>query len=89
MKGFASKREADRYGELELLQRAGQIVNLRCQVAYPLDVGSIHICNYIADFIYQENGETVVEDAKGFHTPVFKLKQKLLKAIYGIEIRLT
>ena len=88
-RGFHSKREADRYDELELLQKAGQIRNLRCQVKYPLDIAGIHICNYFADFVYQEGRETVVEDAKGFHTPLFRIKAKLMKAIYSVEVRCT
>jgi hypothetical protein len=44
------------------------------------------ICTYVADFKYLENGKEVVEDVKGFKTPVYKLKKKLVEAIYGIEI---
>ena len=44
-------------------------------------------CSYIADFKYLLDGETVVEDAKGFRTEVFKIKKKLMLYFYGIEIR--
>lgn len=46
-------------------------------------------CNYIADFTYQENGELVVEDVKGFKTPEYKIKRKLMLHNYGIQIRET
>lgn len=43
--------------------------------------------SYFADFVYQENGETVVEDAKGYRTEVFRIKKKLMLYIHGIRIR--
>lgn len=44
-------------------------------------------CTYVADFVYVENGYTVVEDAKGFRTPVYKIKKKLMLWRYGIVIQ--
>lgn len=43
-------------------------------------------CSYIADFCYVQNGETVVEDAKGYRTEVYKIKRKLMLERYGIQI---
>lgn len=86
---FHSKKEASRWRELKLLERAGHIFNLKRQVPYGLDVEGIHITRYIADFVYVENGTEVVEDAKGIRTPVYRLKKKLMYAIYGITIRET
>ncbi len=44
-------------------------------------------CAYIADFVYVENGKTVVEDVKGFKTPEYRIKKKLLLWVHGIQIR--
>lgn len=44
-------------------------------------------CSYYADFVYKENGETVVEDTKGFRTTDYIIKRKLLLYIYGIRIK--
>ena len=44
---------------------------------------------YIADFVYQENGETVVEDAKGMRTKEYVLKRKMMLYRYGIRIKET
>lgn len=44
-------------------------------------------CAYIADFVYTENGETVVEDAKGYRTDVYIIKRKLMLERYGIQIK--
>ena len=44
---------------------------------------------YIADFVYQENGETVVEDAKGMRTKDYVLKRKMMLYRYGIQIKET
>lgn len=46
-----------------------------------------HECSYIADFCYIQNGETVVEDAKGYRTEVYRIKKKLMLERYGIQIR--
>jgi len=45
------------------------------------------IGSYRADFTYvNEDGQPIVEDVKGFRTPVYRLKKKLMRALYGIEI---
>lgn len=44
-------------------------------------------CEYIADFVYQENGKTVVEDTKGFRTAEYIIKRKLMLYIHGIRIK--
>ena len=83
---FHSKKEARRYGELKLLEKLGEIKNLELQKRYKLMVNDKHICSYDADFVYEENGRLVVEDVKGKPTPEYKLKAKLMEAIYGITI---
>jgi hypothetical protein len=83
---FDSKAEAARYRDLRILEAAGEIYNLQVHVQYPLVVNGIKIGSYEADFVYGENGRIVVEDVKGVKTPVYRLKNKLMKAIHGIEI---
>lgn len=46
-------------------------------------------CVYRADFVYTENGKTIVEDVKGFRTPEYKIKRKLMLYVYGIKIKET
>jgi hypothetical protein len=90
---FPSKRQADRYAQLKLLERAGNIRGLQREVRYALPVGREPICTYVADFTYTERDKGrdrfVVEDVKGVRTEVYKIKRKLMKAIYGHEIRET
>lgn len=86
---FDSKREAARYAELKLMQRAGLISDLRRQVKYeliPKQQGERAV-SYIADFVYTEDGKTVVEDVKGVRTPVYKIKKKLMLWRHGVKIR--
>jgi hypothetical protein len=93
---FASKAEAKRYGELRLLDRAGIVRGLKLQPEYRLDIDGEHFGTYIGDFYYEEKADDlvsdwkrVVEDVKGVHTPVFRLKWRLVKALYPtIEFRL-
>jgi hypothetical protein len=84
---FDSKAEARRYVELVMLERAGEITKLRRQVRYPLMVNDLLVAIYIADFVYFEGGRETVEDCKGFLTSTYRLKKKLMKAVWGIEIR--
>ena len=93
-KTFDSKKEANRYYELRLLEREGAISDLQTQVKFEL-IPSQRIngkvverpCTYIADFVYMENGQKVVEDTKGFKTTDYIIKRKLLLWVHGIRIR--
>lgn len=90
---FDSKKERDRYLQLKLRERAGAVRGIQLQVEYRLEVLGVLICKYRADFTYEElespNWIAVVEDVKGFKTPTYKLKKKLMKACHGIVIRET
>ena len=93
---FDSKLEARRYTELKLLERAGEISDLRLQVKYTL-LPSQKLENrvverpviYIADFEYvdKRTGEKVVEDTKGMKTTDYVLKRKMMLYFYGIRIK--
>jgi hypothetical protein len=87
--GFASKREANRAFELQLLERAGQISDLKMQVPFeviPAGPGE-RAAFYVADFTYVQGGHQVVEDVKGVKTPVYLLKRKLMLHVHGIRIQ--
>jgi len=86
---FDSKAEAARYAVLQKLAHIGLIKNLRMQVVYKLAVNDQLICKYIADFVYERNGIEVVEDVKGMRTREYILKRKLMKAVFGIQIKET
>lgn len=91
---FDSRKEAKRYQELLLLEKAGVITDLKMQVKYVL-IPSQRIdgkvverqCTYKADFVYKENGETIVEDTKGFRTKEYIIKRKLMLHVHGIRVR--
>jgi len=106
----ASKKEADRWVQLNLLERAGKIKDLKRQVEFELIPAQYESyerygkkgqrlkdgrrcversCCYIADFVYIENGELVVEDTKGVRTPDYIIKRKLMLKVHGIKIRET
>lgn len=87
---FHSRKEAKRYGELNALLMAGEIHCLAMQVPYEVYVKQKMVCKWVADFVYLVyDGKTkkqIVEDVKGFRTPLYKLKKKLVEAFYDIEI---
>jgi hypothetical protein len=81
---FDSKAEARRYSELKIRERAGEITQLALQPPFPIVVNGQKIGVYRADFSYFESksGGRVVEDVKGYSTPIFRLKKKLVEALY-------
>lgn len=93
--GFDSLGEERRYHELLLMEKAGLISDLKTQVRYELIPKQVingktyKKCEYVADFVYTEDGKTIVEDFKGIETEVFKIKRKLFIQKYGLEIRIT
>lgn len=87
---FDSKKEADRYCELRLLEMAGKIKELKRQVQFVLQPSfkkngkTIRAITYVADFEYYdlEKGKYIVEDVKGYKTDVYQLKKKLFEYRY-------
>ena len=93
---FDSTREANRWYELKLLQRAGKISFLKRQCKFTLIPAQYidgkcveRACDYIADFTYYEDGKLIVEDCKGYKTKEYIIKRKAMLYIYGIRIRET
>ena len=90
---FDSKKEAEFYAELKLREKAGEISHLRLQPRYLLQKAFKHEgkqyreMEYVADFEYIENGETVVVDVKGFRTAVYMIKRKLFLYRYGDKVK--
>ena len=79
-----SAAEKQRGFELQLMERNGDISNLRSQVEFELQPGfvgpdgrKIQDIGYIADFTYVENGRRIVEEVKGYWTEVAKIKRKM------------
>lgn len=92
---FDSQKEAKRYKELLMLSRGRRIQDLQCQVSFDLIPaqkinGRTHRkIRYIADFVYTEDGNQVVEDVKGYRTKEYALKKRMMKLFYNIDIRET
>jgi hypothetical protein len=81
---FDSKKEAMRWLELKKLEGIGVIAKLERQISIPLHVAGVKVCTYRADFMYEMDGATIVEDAKGYQTDVFKLKWKIGQALFPL-----
>lgn len=93
---YDSKKEAYRAAELELMERQGEIKNLERQKKYELQPGfilnghKIRPITYVADFVYEKDGEVIVEDVKSPITrqnQVYKLKKKMMMYVHNIEIK--
>jgi hypothetical protein len=93
--GRASKREYKRAMELQMLEKAGEIHGLMEQVEFvliPSQKGADgkvieRPVKYFADFVYHDKQlNLVVEDSKGFKTPEYILKRKLMLHVHGIRV---
>lgn len=93
---FQSRAEARRYGELRLLEMAGEIHDLKVHPRFVLldaakELG-LRAVHYTADFQYTEGGRVIVEDVKGGSATItgeFKLRRQLFMRRYrGVEFRI-
>ncbi len=94
---YPSTAEWRRGQRLIELEREGIILQLQRQPRYDLTVDGKKVGAYVADFRYavttrnargEEEVQVIIEDVKGFETKAFRLKVKLMQAIYGIDIRI-
>ena len=95
---FDSQKEGNRFLVLMQDLKEGRIRNLELQVPFNLEVNGVHICKYVADFVYEREVDwsdekpcmkvwvRIVNDAKGYKTRVYKIKKALMKACHGIDI---
>lgn len=84
---FDSAKESARYCDLRLLEKAKVIKGLKRQVEFPIVINSIKICVWRADFVYTEKGQEITEDCKGYRIKIYRLKKRLVEAVYGIKIK--
>lgn len=87
---FDSKREMLRWAELQLLQRAGEITELKRQVSYSVSIASVHFCKFTPDAEYiDRHGVKVFEDVKSSGTAkdtAYRLRKKAFEIFYGVKV---
>ena len=90
---YDSTKEADYARDLDLKIKGKIIDKCERQITYRLEVNGVLICKYILDFKeYYPDGKVRYVDVKGYKKgqafTLFQLKQKLMKAIYNIDVEL-
>ena len=90
---YRSQKEMKRHQELLLLEKSGKIRDLKREVPFILAPSitingkKVPALRYVADFTYLNlKGELVVNDAKGYLTPVYRIKRHLMQSTLGISI---
>lgn len=89
---FDSKKEAHRASGLACMERFGMIRDLRTHPRFLLFVRGQYIGRFTADFCYRkcDTDELIVEDVKGGRatkTEAYRLRKRIVEALYGITIR--
>lgn len=89
---FDSAKEARRYAELKILQRAGKIADLTPQVALDVNIDGKHYCRFTVDFSYREpaSADFIYEEVKSSGTAkdsAYRLRRKAAELFHGIQIR--
>lgn len=80
---FDSKKEAQRYRELQLAKKSGSVEFFLRQVPFDLSGG----IKYRLDFlVFWADGKITFEDVKGCRTEIYKLKKKQVESLYPVEI---
>jgi hypothetical protein len=85
---FDSLAELARYEELLLLEAGGVIRGLEIQPTYSLHVNGLRVANFRLDFRYYHvpTERPICEDVKGKATAVYRLKARMFRAEYGIDV---
>lgn len=86
---FDSRREFAYYLDFKKLQAAGEITHLEVHPTFVCGVNGMKVCTYEADFAFKDKGRKRVIDVKSPATarlPVFRLKKKLVRALYGVDV---
>lgn len=86
---YDSKKEAEFARKLDLTRKSigNTIIDIQRQIPFEIKVNGVKICKYVLDFLVKhQDGSIEYIDVKGFKTPVYRLKKKLVEAIYGITI---
>ena len=80
---YASKFEASYAAELDLRQKAGEIIKWEKQKTLDLKVNGKHITSYKIDFIvHYPDGHREFVETKGYPTQEWVIKWRLLEAVF-------
>lgn len=85
---FDSKAEANYYAALKLREKANEVTDIELQRWYDLIVNGVLVARYRADFTFYDRllRNRRIIDVKGVETRDFKMKRKLMKACFGLDI---
>lgn len=75
--------EADYCNELNLMKKAGQILDYHTQHKIEIKVNGIHITNHYVDFCVLKTKKAMeFHETKGYATDVWKMKRRLVEALF-------
>jgi hypothetical protein len=82
-RSYHSRAEAEMAMWLTSLEQQGHIKELNKQKRISLDVNGVHIANHYVDFeVVLLNGRTKWVECKGMPTDTWRMKKRLVEALY-------
>ena len=80
---YDSIAEANYAMELDWRLKAGEFEKWERQVPIRIEVNGYHICTTKVDFlIHHKDGSKELVEVKGFETPDYRIKKKLIEAVF-------
>lgn len=90
---YQSKKEAEYARQLDTLKTArnlkDKVIKVEYQVPFKISIGQTYIATYFADFrvTYADRHQEVVDvKSDGTKTDVYRLKKRLVEALYPFKI---
>lgn len=80
---FSSKKESQYYSDLLLAKRSGDLLFFLRQVPFHLPGRVKYVCDFVE---FWKEGEVRFVDVKGFKTPTYKAKRRMVEALFPIKI---
>lgn len=80
---FPSKKEANFYQKLKLLQKSGEVLFFLRQVPFHLPGQIKYLCDFV---VFNSDGNVSFIDCKGMKTPTYIMKKKQVESLYPITI---
>ncbi len=87
---FDSEAEMKRFADLQMLERAGEISDLRRQISYDIEINGQHFCTYTSDHEYlDKTGTPIIEEFKtefSKREQAYSLRRRAFELYHNLKV---